>query len=413
MPDVSKRRRVWLINHYALPPGGVGSTRHFSLARHLSRYGWSATVISASTELNTNCQRLADHEQQRSDTVDGVDFLWIRTPVYQGNGGGRMKNMLAFAYRLLLPSTTRRLQLPDVVVGSSVHPFAALSGALLARKFGVPFVFEVRDLWPQTLIDMGRIRESGLTARAMWWLEDWLCRRAACIVTLLPRAADYFESRGVSRDKVVWVSNGVEVSDYPLALSYKPRDIFTLMYFGAHGQANDLETLIDAVGLLDADSRSARLRVLLVGDGPLKPYLQQRVRDNGLETVICFEPPVAKRKVPQLAAQADAFVICVKDLPRLYRFGISMNKLFDYLAAARPVIIASNAINNPVADAHAGLSVSAGDAGGLADAIFQLMNSDAEQREAMSRNGRRYVERHYSYAALAARFAQVLDDVVR
>jgi glycosyltransferase involved in cell wall biosynthesis len=90
-----------------------------------------------------------------------------------------------------------------------------------------------------------------------------------------------------------------------------------------------------------------------------------------------------------------------------------MNKLFDYLAAARPVIIASNAINNPVAEARAGLSVGAGDARALADAILQLMSADAKEREAMGRNGRRYVEQHYSYSALAARFGQVLDDVVR
>jgi glycosyltransferase involved in cell wall biosynthesis len=122
---------------------------------------------------------------------------------------------------------------------------------------------------------------------------------------------------------------------------------------------------------------------------------------------------VPKTLVPQLAAQADAFVICVKDLPGLYRFGISMNKLFDYLAAAKPVIIASSAINNPVAEARAGFSVDAGDVPGLADVIAKLMETSAYERELMGQNGRRHVEQYYSYAALGERFARVLDDVAR
>lgn len=412
MTDTSVMRIVWLVNHYAASPSGTGGTRHFSLARHLADHGWYAAVIAASTELNTNRQRLVDHESHRFESIEGVEYLWIRAPVYQGNGGGRIKNMLAFSFRLLLPGMTRNLPTPDVVVGSSVHPFAAFSGALLASRFGVPFIFEIRDLWPQTLIDMGRIRESGLIARVLWCLEDWLCRRAARILTLMPCAADYFQSRGVSRDKVVWVSNGVEVSDYPHTAHGELTNSFTLMYFGAHGQANDLDVLIDAVDLLHSKGRLAALQVRLVGDGPLKSKLQQRVGKSGLDSVIRFEPPVAKTEIPQLAAQADAFVICVKDLPRLYRFGVSMNKLFDYLAAARPVIIASNAINDPVAEAGAGLSVKAGDANALADAINRLMRTTAEEREAMGRNGRRHVEQHYSYSTLAARFAKVLDEVV-
>ena len=155
-------KNVWILNHYAQEPGGAGGTRHYSLAKHLVDYGWKASIIAASVELNTGRQRLSPGEKRRLSKFGNVPFLWVRTPRYKGNGGGRMINMLMYSLRVLLPWTTRKLDRPDVIIGSSVHPFAAAAGAILARRFRVPFVFEVRDLWPQTLVDLGRLQEKSI-----------------------------------------------------------------------------------------------------------------------------------------------------------------------------------------------------------------------------------------------------------
>lgn len=148
-------KNIWILNHYATYPGGVGSSRHYYLAKCLKSLGWSATIIAASVEHQTGIQRLKFGEGQRIDEINGVPFLWLRTPVYKGNGAGRLKNILAYTWSVLQPNATKELPRPDVIVGSSVHPFAAVAGALLARRLSVPFIFEVRDLWPQTLIDLG------------------------------------------------------------------------------------------------------------------------------------------------------------------------------------------------------------------------------------------------------------------
>jgi glycosyltransferase involved in cell wall biosynthesis len=126
---------------------------------------------------------------------------------------------------------------------------------------------------------------------------------------------------------------------------------------------------------------------------------------------ISFEPPVPKSQISALAAQADAFVLTVLDLPNLYRYGISMNKMFDYLAASRPIIMASNAANNPVADAQAGLSVEPGQPEALAQAILQIATTPIEERQRMGRAGRDYVEQNHGFAQLSARLASVLDEV--
>lgn len=323
-----------------------------------------------------------------------------------------MRNMLAYTWAVLKRRTTVALARPDVVIGSSVHPFAAVAGALLARRFKVPFVFEVRDLWPQTLVDMGRLRDDALMTRMLRLLERWLYNRAARTVVLLPLAWKYIVPLGVPKEHVVWIPNGVDLSLFPHTAQPPVHgdDVFSLMYFGSHGQANGLDNVLRAMKLVQERADGQHIRLRLIGDGPLKPELVQQAEVLGLRNVQ-FEPSVPKSHIPALASQADAFVIAVLSLPNLYRFGISMNKLFDYLAAERPILIASDAANNPVADAEAGLTVPPGQPKALADAILQIANTPLAQRHQMGSAGRQYVEQNHGFDHLAQRLAQTLDAV--
>lgn len=403
-------KQVWVLNHYAQEPGGAGGTRHFHLAEHLQKMGWQATLIAASAKHRTGKQPLLPFEKHRMDSFNEVRFLWIRTSHYSGNGGGRIRNMLQYTWRVLLQKTTADLPRPDIVIGSSVHPFAAVAGALLARRFKVPFVFEVRDLWPQTLIDMGRLKSSSTTAWILRKLELWLYRRAARIVALLPRAWEYITPLGIPKEHVIWIPNGVDLSLFPQATSsLSDSQYFTLMYFGAHGQANGLDNVLTAMKFVQEQPNGRHIRLRMIGDGPLKPILIAKASKMGLINV-SFESSVPKSQIPALAAQADAFVIAVLDLPNLYRYGISMNKLFDYLAAERPIIISSDAVNNPVSEAQAGLTVKAGQPEALSDAILKIAATPLEERRRMGHAGRTYVERNHSFQQLSSRLAAVLDD---
>lgn len=403
-------KHVWILNHYAQEPSGAGGTRHYSLAKHLLAHGWSASIIAASVELNTGLQRLDVGEKQRITDFDGVTILWVRTPAYEGNGFGRMKNMLVYTFRVLLPAVTCHLAKPDVIIGSSVHPFAAWAGALLARRFKVPFVFEVRDLWPQSLVDMGRLRTDGTVTKVLRMLEKWLYRSADRIVVLLPKAADYIVPLGVSADKIVWIPNGVELEGYPEPAQPLVRDTFTLMYFGAHGQANGLDCLLKAMAELKKIPAMTHVRLRMIGDGPLKPSLLDLARELGLDNVE-FGAPVSKKEIPALAAEADGFVFNLIDAP-VFKFGISSNKLFDFLAAARPIVFCCDSSNNPVEEAGAGITVPPGDHVALAKAIASLVALPADQRAEMGRDGRIYVEENHDFRVLAATLAGTLNDMV-
>jgi glycosyltransferase involved in cell wall biosynthesis len=402
-------RHVWMLNHYAQQPGGAGGTRHYSLARHLRAHGWKTTIIAASTDHFSGQQRLQDGEHRKIQQFDGVPFLWLRTGGYSGNGLSRMWNMLQYTLAALNPDNTSDLDRPDIIIGSSVHPLAAWAGLRLARRFNVPFVFEVRDLWPQTLVDMGRLSERHPVTLALKVLEKSLYKNAARIITLMNGAPEYISAKGVPPERVVWIPNGADLDMYPdVAAAPLVSDTFTFMYFGAHGQANGLNNLIQAMRLVEDAPDGQHIRLRLVGSGPAKPALMELARELAL-TRVQFGDPVPKGEIPALAAEADAFVICVLDMPRLYRFGISMNKIFDYMAAGRPIIISADVPGNPVSDASAGITVPPENPDELAAAILTMAALPADERRRLGQAGRHHLEQNYSMEVLAGKLASAVD----
>src|SRR5690606_6268386 len=337
---------------------------------------------------------------------DGVQFLWLRAPRYEGNGVSRAWNMLQFARRIerLLP--TAGLARPDVVIGSTPPPFAPFAALRLAERRGVPFVLEVRDLWPQTFVDLGLMPPWHPFVRLLARVERRLYRRAARIVSVLPNAARYMVEKGAAAEAITYIPNGVELASLPSPEPPVEDGVFTVVYAGAHGYINGLDTILDAAERLQRDPGASHVRLRFIGDGAEKAALRQRAAAAGL-TNVRFDDAVPNARLYELLTEADAFVANVRNSP-LYKYGISINKLYDYMAMARPTAIAITAFNNPIDEAGAGLSVPADDGEGLARAIAELAAMSPEQRWAMGLRGRRYVEAHHDYARLAERFEACL-----
>jgi glycosyltransferase involved in cell wall biosynthesis len=401
--------RILLINQHVGLPGAAGGTRHHSLARELVRRGHEVTIVCTSFAHMTRTERLAPGEDYKQETLDGVSFIWLRTPPYAGNTGARLWNMLVFARKVLQVARRTRLPQPDVVIGSSPQPFAALAAERLARALGAPFVLEVRDLWPQTLIDLGRISPRHPLIVLMGAVERHLYQQACRIISLLPGATDHMVAKGAAPEKVVWLPNGVDFSLVPEGGPAAERDYFTVLYAGTHGLSNALDTVLDAAHVVGRRGLGGRIRFRFVGDGPAKAALEQRTLREGLSSLVTFEPAVPKAAVFAVMQESDCCVMTMHDTP-LYRWGISPNKLYDYLAAGRPVVLACNCPYDPVTEAGAGYTVPPADPEALAGAIIRLYELDGAERVAMGRRGRAYALEHHSFPRLGARLEAVLAD---
>jgi glycosyltransferase involved in cell wall biosynthesis len=400
--------RVWLVNHYALPPSEPGGTRHYALARKLIRSGHDVMVIASSFNHATGTQISCTNGNLSTFAQFGeVPFLLLRVPAYRGNIA-RLWNMLLFAFEVWCGLGTRGMSKPDIVIGSSLTLFAAFAAARLARKFSVPFVLEIRDLWPQTLIDMGMHRHHPAIV-GFGIIERYLYRNSDKIITLLPNASEFIVPRGARSNDITWIPNGVEVELMPPSRIPTPHDVFTVMYAGSHGLSDALESVLDAAAILNKEAPGC-FCFRFIGEGPNKHQLSRKA-ENEFITNVVFDDPVPRQEIYSKLREADAFIIATKKTD-LYRYGISPNKLHEYMATARPTIFAGNSHNNPIAEAAAGITVPPEDPKAIAAAVKTLSTMSIDERWKMGLRAREYIEKHHSFAGLACRLEHVLQSAL-
>lgn len=411
-----KRPALWILNHYAVTPDMPGGTRHFDLARHLVAKGYDVTIIASSFHyLSHQEMRFSKGGTWKLEVVDGVKFLWLRTTPYIRNDWRRVANMLtymarSYRYGRRLPEMDARVPPPDVVIGSTVHLLAVLSAYRLAKHFQSRFLMEVRDLWPQTPVQMGKLSKRSPLTLGLRVLEKYLYRRAERIITLLANAGDYITSLGVQPDRILWIPNGTEVSSFTsLGQQQRRERRFTIMYTGAHGQANALDTVLLAAKSLQSRGVEG-VSFVFVGDGPEKRELLA-MRDRLQLANVEFRDSVPQRAIPAITQEADAFVVVLRDLA-LYDYGTSLNKFFAYMAAGKPVLLSGNLKDNIIEKADCGVTVPAEDPEALASGVLTLLGMSPQDRDAMGLRGREYVRQNHDWSLLSEQLHQCIQSTL-
>jgi glycosyltransferase involved in cell wall biosynthesis len=402
---------ILLINHYA------GSVRHgmefrpYYLAREWVADGHYVRIVAAN-ESHLRAVRPVVTGRQEIQNVDGIEYQWLKTPAYHGNGAMRALNIFAFASAAYYGAKefVAAVQ-PNVVIASSTHPFDIYAAHRIARMAGARLVFEVHDLWPLTPIELAGMSPLHPFILAVSEAEKFAYRHADKVVSMLPAARDYMVSRGMASEKFVHIPNGISVAEWSNASRPAPenhiarmavlRDSgkFLIGYAGGHGLANALDNLLDAAIRLRDDKD---VHFVLVGQGPDKDRLKDSVLRRDLANVT-FLDPVSKECIPDILSKFDALFLGWQKKP-IYRFGISPNKLMDYMVSGKPVIHAVAAANDPVAEAGCGLSVAPEDPKALAEAILRLKQASEASLAEMGRRGREFVISHHGYRVLSANF---------
>jgi glycosyltransferase involved in cell wall biosynthesis len=298
----------------------------------------------------------------------------------------------------------------DLIWGTSPPIFQGWTAWMLARLKRVPFLFEVRDLWPEFAIAVGVLRNPTLIKMSLW-LEKFLYRHADRVIVNSPGFIEHVKSRGA--DSVELIPNGADPAMFAESDSgqafreqHRLEGSFVVLYAGAHGMSNDLGVVLEAAKSLES---KPGIKIVFLGDGKEKPNLQAQAEMMQLENVL-FLPPVPKSEVPAALAGVDACIAILKPL-EAYKTTYP-NKVFDYMAAARPVVLViDGVIREVVESAGCGIFVPPGDPIKLAEAITILANGRDRSRE-MGLAGRRYLEQKFNRTAIAGKLLLLMEEML-
>ena len=382
------KKHIWIMNHYAAGMYFNQGGRHYWFAKYLKRKGYGPVVFSCNTKHGVP-ERYIDTEdlwiERNAEEID-VPFIFVKSNLYTGNGKQRIFNMIGF-YRNVKKAAKEYAEIhgkPDIIYASSVHPLTLVAGIQLAKFFEVKCICEVRDLWPETLVAMGRIKRNSIPAKILYSLEKFIYKKADILIFTFPGGKDYVESIGLDNSKVRYINNGVDIEEYNLHKEksiYEDSDLnvensFKVLYTGSMGQANELSYLIKAAQIIKRKNIND-IKFFLFGDGYQRKELEQYVKENNLDNVV-FKGRVEKEYIPNILSKGNLNVFTGKHI-NLYKYGLSLNKMFDYFASGRPTLSNIECGYDMLEGYGCGITVKGGSPNALADGILKFYNMPKQE----------------------------------
>jgi glycosyltransferase involved in cell wall biosynthesis len=401
--------KILLIDHYAGSADLGMEFRPYYLSKEWVKLGHEVLIVGGSfSHLRTT------QPKPGIQIIDGINYFWVRTNIYKGNGLGRVLSMILFVLKLYFKCKKLIINYrPEVIISSSTYPIDIFPAHRMAIKAKSKLIFEVHDLWPLSLIELGGHSKYNPLILIFQAAENYAYKYCDEVVSILPLAKEHMVNHGLKPDKFNHIPNGItlDVWENPKQLPEVHQNLinklrisgkFLIGFTGTHGIANSLSSIINACTMLHGQN----VVLILVGSGVEKKRLSLLVEKSNISNIY-FLDPINKHAVPTFLKQMDALFIGLKNEP-LFRFGISPNKIFDYMMAAKPIIQAINAGNNIINEANCGLSVESENSVAIADAILKLKSMSEYERNKLGQNGQKYVNQFHSYNVLALDFLQVI-----
>ena len=405
--------RIWLINHYAVPIKYYPLARTTNFAKYLIRAGHEVKIFCASSVHNSDLNLIGDGALYKEEKVDGISYVYVRARSYTTKVQ-RVLNMIDFAWNL--KSVCNRYEKPDVIVASSQTPFACMRALRMAKRMNVKSIMEVTDLWPESIASVGMIPRSNPIFIPMYWFEKKMYECSDEIVFSMEGAYTYIQDRGwdkeIPKSKVHYINNGVDLESFDYnRQQYIIQDediqnerIYKVIYTGSIRLANDLGRLLDIAKYV----KDPKVRFLIWGKGDELQHLMYRVVNEHIPNVV-FKGYIDKKFVPYVTSCANLNIAHYAfSSHSVLRYGISFNKMFDYMAAGKPVLTDFPCKYNPSVQCDAGVDVENADPVAVAEAIERFVSLDHKVYDKYCQNARRGAEQ-FDFKQLTENLLEIMQ----
>jgi glycosyltransferase involved in cell wall biosynthesis len=385
------KKKIWIMNHYATNMYFNKGGRHYWFAKNLIKQEYEPTIFCSNIRHNTFDVIDVGSRLYSTEVEENIPFVFIKTPEYKGNGKARIINMMTF-YKNLFPVTkeySMKYGKPDIILASSVHPLTLVAGIKIAKKFNVPCICEVRDLWPESIVAYGSLKRNSIIAKVLYQGEKWIYKKADSIIMTWEGGKQYIIDQGwqeqIDLKKVKHISNGIVLDTFDKnSIENKVNDsdledknYKNLVYAGSIRKVNNIGFLLDSAKIIQ--NKDKTIRLLIYGAGDEEEILKQRCKDENISNVI-FKGRVEKRMVPSILEKSYANILHNKSTI-LDKYGQSQNKLFEYLAAGKCVIQTYTTGYSIIEKYNCGVSALKQSPDEIAKIILELCSDEKKARE--------------------------------
>jgi hypothetical protein ELI_2569 len=405
--------KIWIIDHYSVPVKYYPLARNTNFAKNLMKMGHEVTIFAASTVHNSTINLIEDNSEYKEIVDDGVKYVLVHCHQYSGNGLKRVLNMLEFARKL--EPVCEQFSKPEVILSTSMTLQACKKGIQLGKKYACKTIAQITDLWPESLVAYKIVSNKNPITKILRKIEKWIYVNADQIVFSMGGAYDYIIEQQwqslIPRTKVHYINNGVDLQQFDYnkeEYQINDKDLvdseaFKVVYVGSIRNANNLSLMLDAAKLV----KNKRVRFLFWGEGDQLETLKERTVAERINNVR-FKGRAEKKYIPYITSCADLNVVHSQN-SEIMRFGMSMNKFFDCLAAGKPILVDFNSPYNPVIEAGAAIQTEKYSANSIASTIDEIVIMPKEKLEQYGRNAREGVKQ-YDFIELTKRLLNIMEN---
>ena len=408
------KKKILFINHYTISPSKGGTTRHYELAKRLVDCGYEVSLVGGAyhhhLRRNQTIKRRYEVENQ-----DGFKLIWLRLPKYKNpHGVKRFFNWVVFSLKILkIPNLDQSK--PDFIYYSSLSLIGILSAIFLSKYYKAKLIFEIRDIWPLSLICLKGLSKYNPAIILLRLIELTGYKYSDLIITTMPKGYKHIQESGFKNKKIIHLPNGIENKPFKKVRSKvyeeikeKQKEKFCVGYVGTNGVPNGVETLVLAANELKSEDS---IFFTIVGEGPEKSRLVQLSKDLDIKN-ISFADRVPRDQVQQIVDSFDIVYHGQSIITKLYDYGISPNKMAEYFLQGKPVVNAYSGSGDPVAQFNCGLTVPAHDHVGLAQSILEFYQMESGKFAQFSLNARNAVNNFYDYDVVALSLDEELKKLI-
>lgn len=413
------KKNIWIFNHYAtgmfLEKGG----RHYWMGEELVKRGYQVTIFCANT-VHNSVQCIKTGKKKYVELDNGIKFVVVKATEYDGNGIKRIENMISFSRNLYFAAQDYKkcVGKPDIILASSVHPLTLIIGEKIGKKFHIPVVCEIRDLWPESIVAYGKLKRNSIMARLLYREEKKIYEKADAIIMTWEGGKQYLYDKGwdkdIKMDRVYHICNGIVNADFEKNIQeniFVDKDLdsqepyIKAVYTGSIRMVNQVGVLIKAAEILQ--NKGTNIKIFVFGDGTEREQLEEKCKQKKLENIV-FKGQVQKKYIPSILNKCDICILHNRSTS-LDKYGQSQNKLFEYMASENPILQTYHVNYSIIEKYGCGIVLNKQTPEEIAQGLIEISKSEEKMNE-MGRNAK-CGAREYDFGVLTEKLIHIIEEL--